>query len=122
MNTCKIKPARNKTTQTPKTKSLNYKCKLHHMFDHPLLSPAFETPQCFLCRYHIPSAVSREPNLKDKCVVLYEVFYSEAGAVVLPICLEQCGAEDDSQVVEVHLVELRETLHTETHAEANTHL
>lgn len=63
--------------------------------------------------------VSRVTDLKDECVVLYEVLYSTASSVVLPISLKQCGAKHYSQVVKVHLVLIRKPLHTETHE--NTH-
>lgn len=55
-----------------------------------------------------------ESDLKDVCVVLYEVLHGATRSVVLPVGLEQCGAKHYSQVMEIHLVHLRETLHTET--------
>lgn len=58
-----------------------------------------------------PSSVT---NLKDVPVVLYEVSDGAAGDGVLPVCLEQRGAEHYGQVTEVHLVILRTTLHAET--------
>ena len=62
------------------------------------------------------STVSRESDLKDERVVLYEILYGTASSIVLPVRLEQCGTEHYGQVMEVHLVKLRKTLHTETHA------
>lgn len=53
-------------------------------------------------------------HLKDVPVVLYEVSDGAASNGVLPVCLEQRGAEHYGQVTEVHLVVLRITLHAET--------
>ncbi len=63
------------------------------------------------CHPHL--TVSSEPDLKNKCVVLYEVLYGAASSVVLPVGLEQRGAKHYGQVMEVHLVHLRKTLHAE---------
>lgn len=60
--------------------------------------------------------MSSESDLKDQCVVLYEVLYGAASSIVLPVGLEQRGTENYGQVMEVHLVLLRKTLHPETHA------
>lgn len=57
---------------------------------------------------------SRGSHLKDVPVVLYEVSDGAAGDGVLPVCLEQRGAEHYGQVAEVHLVVLRISLHAET--------
>lgn len=65
--------------------------------------------------------MNSESDLKDERVVLYEVLYGSASSVVLPICLEQCRTEHYGQVMEVHLVQLRKTLHAETRGE-NTHM
>lgn len=61
--------------------------------------------------FHPRDSVS---DLKDVRVVLYEVLYGKASSVVLPVCLEQCGTEHYGQVMEVHLVHLRKTLHAKT--------
>lgn len=56
-----------------------------------------------------------KPDLKDEYVVLYEVLDGAPSSVVLPIRLEQSRTEHYGQIVEVHLVQVRKTLHTETH-------
>lgn len=48
-----------------------------------------------------------ESDLKDVCVVLYEVLDGPASVVVRPVRLEQRGAEHDPQVVRIHLVPVR---------------
>lgn len=53
--------------------------------------------------------------------MLYEVLYGAASSVVFPIGLEKCGAEHYGQVMEIHLVQIRKTLHAETHAGKNRH-
>lgn len=58
--------------------------------------------------------VSSESDLKDERVVLYEILYGTPSSEVLPVGLKQCGTKDYGQVMEVHLVQLRKTLHTET--------
>lgn len=63
------------------------------------------------CPPVIPVTASSVSDLKDVRVVLYEVLYCAAGGVVLPVGLEQCGTEHYGQVMEVHLVLLRKTLH-----------
>lgn len=67
------------------------------------------------CPPVIPVTASSVSDLKDVRVVLYEVLYCAAGGVVLPVGLEQGGTEHYGQVMEVHLVLLRKTLHAGTH-------
>lgn len=69
----------------------------------------------------LSNSVSSESDLKNKCVVLYEVLYGAASSVVLPVGLEQRGTEHYGQIMEVHLVHLWKTLHAETHA-GKTHM
>lgn len=73
------------------------------------------------CPPVIPVTVSSVSDLKDVRVVLYEVLYCAAGGVVLPVGLEQGGTEHYGQVMEVHLVLLRKTLHAGTHV-GKTHM
>lgn len=65
--------------------------------------------QNVLPSFHSSDSVS---DLKDVSVVLYKVLYGKASSVVLPVYLEQRGAKHYGQVMEVHLVHLRKTLHT----------
>ena len=67
------------------------------------------------------STASNESDLKDERVVLYQLLNGAASSVVLPIRLEQCGTKHYGQVVEVHLVQLRKTLHAET-STGRTHI
>jgi len=67
----------------------------------------------YLFMYLFIDTLSAASDLEDGGVVLDEVLDGAGSVHVLPVALEQRGAEDDGQVMEVHLVELREALHAE---------
>lgn len=71
---------------------------------------------CFILLRSLHLTVSSESDLKDECVVLYKVLYGAASSEVLPVALEQCGTENDGQIMDVHLVQLGKTLHAKKHA------